>query len=432
METLYSSTHPPIDLARFWQRRTRGVRRFVNAAWFVEAILPNLFLASLVVTAAILVARRQGWNDRFVAGIGLALGLAAMGVAYGRARRHFISEPDARAKIESGLRLHTRLSAAAAGVGSWPEAERWHATPWRWHWRKLAVLPLCSAAILIAALLLPIVPNVEHAKPPIAKPPALEKVETMLEKLAATPAIEPASIEAVQQEAQQLAKQDPADWYSHATLEAADHLKSKLESGLKTLGDNAAKLEKLLGQNPAEAGAAWNEKLQGALSALQGNVPGLNSELAKALGELDPSKLKTLTPEQLEQLKEALGEAQKAAGKGKGDPEDQGEGEGESTEEGEGAGNGGVDRGPGTAPLKLGTPAELGTKTTEGLPSEDLRHAALGDALGMSAGQHEVDKSKQHRAADGGAAAAGEGAGAVWQQQHVTPEERKRLQQFFQ
>jgi hypothetical protein len=340
---------------------------------------------------------------------------------------------DARAKIESGLHLHTRLSAAAAGVGSWPEADRWHATLWRWHWRKLAVLPLCSAAILAAALLLPIVPNAgERAKPPIAKPPALEKVETMLEKLAATPAIEPASIEAVQQEAQQLAKQDPADWYSHATLEAADHLKSKLESGLKSLGDNAAKLEKLLGQNPAEAGAAWNEKLQGALTALQGNVPGLNSELAKELGGLDPSKMMTLTPEQLQQLKNALAEAKQAAGKGKGQG-DQSDGEGEETEDGENAPDPGVSRGPGTAPVKLAsTPADLGTKKTEAVPNEDLRHAALGDVLGMTAGQHEIDKSKQHRAADGGAATAGEGAGAVWQQQHVTPEERKRLQQFFQ
>lgn len=412
------------------------MRRFVNTAWFVESILPNLFVASLVVTAAVLVARRQGWSDRLIAIIGVALGLAAMAVAYFRARQHFISELDARAKIESGLRLHTRLSAAAAGIGSWPEADRWHSTLWRWHWRKLAVLPLCSAALLIAALTLPISPSAERGKPPIAKPPALEKVETMLEKLAATPAVDPASIEAVQQEAQQLAKQDPADWYSHATLEAADHLKSKLESGLKALGDNAAKLQKLLSGDPAEANAAWNDKLQGALSALQGNVPGLNSELAKALGGLDPSKMKSLTPEQLQQLKDALAEAQAAAGKGDGEGEgegkgDSGDGEGEGTEEGEGAGNGGVDRGPGTAPLKLGSPANLGTKKTEGLESADLSRAALGDPLGMSAGQHEVDKTKQHRAADGGAAAAGEGAGAVWQQQHVTPEERKRLQQFF-
>jgi hypothetical protein len=358
----------------------------------------------------------------------VALGLVAIVVAYVRARRHFISETDARAKIESGLRLHTRLSAAVAGVGSWPEVERWRPSLWRWHWRKLAVLPLCSAALLVAALLLPIVPNAgERAKPPVAKPPALEKVESMLEKLAATPAIEPASLEPVQQEAQQLAKQDPADWYSHASLEAADHLKSKLESGMKSLGDNAAKLEKLLGQNPAEAGAAWNEKLQGALGALQGNVPGLKSDLAKALADLDPSKMMALSPEQLEQLKEALRGAEKVAGQGDSDAQ------GEDTEEGENAADPGVSRGPGTAPVKLAsTPTDLATKQTEPVPNEDLRQAALGDAVGLSAGQHEVDKSKQYRAANGGAAGAGEGAGAVWQQQHVTPEERKRLQQFFQ
>jgi hypothetical protein len=319
------------------------------------------------------------------------------------------------------------LSAAAAGVGAWPEAERWRPALWRWHWRRLAVLPLCSAALLVAALLLPMVPNTEHARPPVAKPPALEKVESMLEKLAATPAIEPASLELVEQEAQQLARKDPADWYSHASLEAADHLKWKLESGLKTLGDHAAKLEELLGENPAEAGAAWNEKLQGALSALQGNVPGLNRELAQALGELDPSKMRTLSPEQLEQLKEGLASAKKIAGQGDRDAQ------GEETEEGENAADPGVSRGPGTAPVKLAAkPADLATKKTEPVANDDLRQAALGDALGLSAGQHAVDQSKQHRAADGGAATAGEGAGAVWQQQHVTPEERKRLQQFFQ
>jgi hypothetical protein len=126
-------------------------------------------------------------------------------------------------------------------------------------------------------------------------------------------------------------------------------------------------------------------------------------------------------------LKEALRGAEKVAGQGDSDAQ------GEDTEEGENAADPGVSRGPGTAPVKLAsTPTDLATKQTEPVPNEDLRQAALGDAVGLSAGQHEVDKSKQYRAANGGAAGAGEGAGAVWQQQHVTPEERKRLQQFFQ
>jgi hypothetical protein len=253
----------------------------------------------------------------------------------------------------------------------------------------------------------------------------------MLEELAATPEIEQVDVEMLRQEAEQLAKQDPADWYSHANLEAADHLKSKVQSGMKTLGDHAARLEKLLGQNVSEAGAAWQEQLQGALSALQGNVPGLNSDLAKALAGLDPSKLKTLTPEELQGLKDHLQKAKKVAGDWEERTSD--EEEEEESKPGEGDGTGGVDRGPGTGPVTLSRkPTQLGTKDTEGVGSVDFERAALGDAVGRSAGQHEVDPSRSGRTGSGGTAAAGEGAEAVWKQQHVTPEERKRLQQFFQ
>ncbi len=412
------------------------MRRLLNAGRLVETALPAIFLSSIGLAAAVLVARRSGADGRLLWGLGaLALGLV-FALSFRKEKPCFLSLAEARTRLEAELHLHTRLSAAAAGVGRWPAPEQWRAGLWRWNWRRLLVLPLGSVVLLAGAVLWPIFPAAPVKPLPLARPPALEKVESWLEALAQTEALEPESLAALRQEAQQLARQDPAEWYSHASLEAADHLKEKLQAGLRTLGDNTARLEKLLGQSPAEADSTWSGQLQSALAALEGNVPGLDRALAMKLAGLDASKFKSLTPEQVEALRRQLAEAKAAGRAGGNNPSTHQDGDGETGEEsegGDGLGQGGTNHGPGTGPLKLGeTPVALGTKETEGLQNGDLSRAALGDALGMSAGQHATDHEQTGRAASGGEAAAGEAAGAVWQQPNLVPEERKRLQQFFQ
>jgi hypothetical protein len=172
----------------------------------------------------------------------------------------------------------------------------------------------------------------------------------------------------------------------------------------------------------------WTEQLAEALNSLNGNIPGLERALADQLRELDASKLRSLTPDQLQKLKEQL-HAARGAGKKlpHEDPDalaDEGDGEN---------GQAGVNDGPGHPPLRLAKePTNLGTEKTEGLDNEDFSRAALGDLAGTSEGQHQVDKNAEHRSATGGAGAAGSGPDAVWLQQSLPPEERERLRRFYQ
>ena len=66
------------------------------------------------------------------------------------------------------------------------------------------------------------------------------------------------------------------------------------------------------------------------------------------------------------------------------------------------------------------------------MENKDLSHAALGDRVGISSGQHDVDRKADPSSKDGGAVGKdGAGAGAVWLDQNLRPDERKQLQQFF-
>ncbi len=418
-----------IDDRRAWSRRVAFLRWRINAAWCLEALLPIAFLASLALIAAVLAGRRAGWPAQW---FGIAAGAAAAGAliaGFLRARRHFVSAEAARAQLDQAHALNNRLSSAAAGIGAWPRADEWRSGAWRWNWRRLAALPLTCAALIAAAFWIPISPAQRVVPPPAVKPPALAQVEQWLEALAQSEAIDPATLEQPREEAQQLAGQKPEEWYSHASLEAADHLKTKMEGGMRACEEGTAKVLSLLGAQGELSGAdaaAWNEQLKGALAALEGNLPGLDRALMDQMRELDFSKLSALTPEQIEKWREKLRQAKKKVGDELG--EEDGEG-GNPDEEG----RGGVARGPGHPPLSL-DPDEnnLGTKNTETIASDDFRQAALGDRIGMSTGQHEVDRASEHRAASGGGTAAeGAGAGAVWTQENLSPEERRRVRQFF-
>ena len=238
--------------------------------------------------------------------------------------------------------------------GRWPEAIPGRA--WKWNWRRLAIIPLVCAALIAAAFLVQIEPRHKPLPLPTAKPPALAQVEEWLNKLAQSPAIDPASLEQPRQEAEQLAKQQAQDWYSHAGLEAADHLKTQVEAGMRTMEKNASKIDGALGVamraelSDSEANALGTE-LAGALSALEGNVPSLDRSMASKLGQIDPSKLRSLTRDQIKELQKRLRESKGVC------KECLGEGDSESDEESSSGtsddGNAGVTRGPGAAPMNF-------------------------------------------------------------------------------
>jgi len=97
-----------------------------------------------------------------------------------------------------------------------------------------------------------------------------------------------------------------------------------------------------------------------------------------------------------------------------------------------GQGTGGVDRGPGTAPLVLKEDkTQLGTTKTESLQNDDLSRAAVGDLIGLGAGEHKADEATWTGAQLGGAnSSVGSGGEAVWDQA-ATPAEQEALRRFF-
>jgi hypothetical protein len=207
----------------------------------------------------------------------------------------------------------------------------------------------------------------------------------------------------------------------------------QLRTGIEHLDAAAGKLDSLLNsldENAATAmNAEWNMQLNSALEMLDAGAPRLSPELAKQLRSIDPSKLRTLTAEQLralrERLKEARGICEECLGGREGDLLAMG---GEFV-----AGNGNVSRGPGSVPLTLAPdPVELGQANMQAVENADLSRATLGDVLGTGTGEHEVNRELNHRAASGGAAASlGAGADAVWIPQNLAPDEQSRLRAFF-
>jgi hypothetical protein len=98
---------------------------------------------------------------------------------------------------------------------------------------------------------------------------------------------------------------------------------------------------------------------------------------------------------------------------------------------GEGLGNGGITRGPGTAPLTLSDEEnDFGTKKNEAVSNTDMSRAQVGNMLALQDGKHEVDKSIKGPQAAGAVQNAGQGGEQVWRES-LTPEEKAVLKRVF-
>jgi hypothetical protein len=96
-----------------------------------------------------------------------------------------------------------------------------------------------------------------------------------------------------------------------------------------------------------------------------------------------------------------------------------------------GVGSGGVNRGPGAAPLVLDDrESRLGTNNQEALSNPDLSRATPADLIGIGHDKHEVDKSTVAPRHAGAAGNTGEGGEQVWKES-LSPEERAVLKRYF-
>lgn len=443
---------PDADRSAAWQRLARRVARRVNLAWWLDATALPLVILGLAGACAILILRRESPGTPLLALGGWALGAVAAIAATGwlRARRRFESTASALVRIEATMQLRNRLSAAQAGVTSWPDPPPRIDDGLRWRWSRVAAAPLAALACLAAGLLLPVSARPEPAPPPA--PLAWQQIEDQLGLLDERQLADPQGLEETRRRLDELRRQPPEDWFSHSSLEATDNLRRAHAAELDRLQRELGQAERALGSlqqtDPAPAKAERNrlaEQFDQALQGLQQGALKPNPELLKQLAQLDPKALDQLDPKQFEQLRDALRQHADALKEcqGGGDQGDQGldkllaeaeqaEREGRVDQEGEGAGRGGVNRGPGTDPNVLGRKSDhLDTGDLTGLETKDLSRSLPGDLLELQDGAHEIDKSPLAPTAGGAIGSTGRGGDQVWREA-LDPAEQQAVKRFFE
>lgn len=434
---------------RGWQSALRRLVRRINLGWWLQCWVPLLLLACLTGAVVILVARSlltapMSW----LPWCGPAVVLLTAGMAWLRARRFFESEETARVRLEDALGLHSGLTAARLGVAAWPSLPEVLPLPVRWQPAKSMGVIAMSLLLLAAAMLVPITTQAKAGPRVIEKPSAVTQVENWVETLREKDAVDPKSLDEVEKQIEELVHRPQDQWYEHATLEAADHLRNETGKMLQELG---AQMEQSRGSLAAlaEAGAQAGEEAKSGLSKQAAdNLNGLRSGAMKAGGELadqlrglDPNALNNLSKEQMQQLANRLKQNADALREALANAPQfdfkecarcLSEGEEGTRGEGEGPGKGGVSRGRGDADLTVKKDeTQLGTKKSEDLAGMlDVERIAPGDLIGTSDGRQKVDESAYRGPASGGEAGTGEGGAAIRQNQ-LLPAERNTLKRYF-
>lgn len=436
----------PEKTERFWQTASQRLAWRINLGWWLERWMSWVMAGALLGAVAILFFRwmplielRWVWIT-----IGTVVFSGAI-AAFIMVRQHFENVPTARVRLEDALGLKTRLTAAAAGIGEWPQPVESMTHPVQWRWQKpLGVF--CFALVMLAlAARVPISQKEITKQRVIEKPSDVKQVEQWIENLRKEEATEEKSLDEVEKKIAEMLQRPSENWYEHGSLEAAGNLKDQMTEMMRELSENLADairaslaLQAAGDALPQEAKDAFANELASALQGLRNGGIKPNEQLLKQLQKMAGANgMGNLSKEQLQKLAQQMQQNAKALQEAlKNSPElklteCRGLGKGEG--EGEGPGNGGIDRGPGTAPITFKQDeTNLGTKKMEAVASQlDMNRIAPGDVLGVQNGQHEVDKNGYTGPKQGGGIqGAGDGGAAVWQNS-LMPAEREALKKYF-
>lgn len=437
------------QLSHAWLQQASRTRRKVNAGWWLARVSPLLVMAGLLGFATIFVLRSRGMELAaqrvwpWVAGGGIALMLSGWLLA----RRQFISTAHALVRLESELRLHNALTVASLGRGTWPALAETTDDGWRWRWQSVAGPFVAFAGSMALALWLPVA-QTDEGKQPTVEPQAWGQMENWLDKLQEQQIVTEEEKEEQLAKIEDLREQPPEKWFSHESLNAGDTLKEQLQREIQRLGQDLKTAERSLNalQNYADQlSVAAKEQLlkdfDQALADMKSGMLEVDPDLLKALSDLDPKNLKELSKEQLDQLRESMkqkggacngmGEDKGFLGDGEGEDDELAEMLGKLGQGGEKPGNGGIDRGPGTAPLTLSKEEnDFGTNKAEAVSNFDLSRARVGDMMALQNGRHEVDKTLTGPQAAGAVQGTGQGGEQVWRES-LTPEEKAVLKRVF-
>jgi hypothetical protein len=305
----------PNQATRFWQQAARRTARKVNLGWWFEFFAP-LLIAAAVVGFVVIFLLRSRHREITIATAGpwlIGALVVTAGIAYLISRRRFIDESIGLVRLEARLRLDNALTAAAKGLRPWPDPSATVVDGYRWRWAWLITPVAAAVACVGAAFWLPVRADADstaaHFTPPLAWP----QMEDWLKKLEAENVIDPDQLNELNQRLEALEAQPERDWYAHNSLEATDNLRDGLQKSIHELGSqlqNAERSLDALQNHSEELSAAAKEKLlndfDAALQGLKANDLKLDPALMSKLAALDPKKLKSLSPEQLNQLREAM------------------------------------------------------------------------------------------------------------------------------
>lgn len=422
---------------RWWRERGRRVGLRVNVGWWVSAFVPWLLVSGLAGACALVLFRLQQWPLRAWAllfGGTLCLG-ATVGLL--RCRRRLLSAADGLVRLEDHHRLHNRLTAAAHGIGDWPEALPEAKDGLRWDLPRCLARPAATFLVLVAAALVPVRQVSQATTSGLEEPLSWGEVESWVDALEEEAILEEEPLGDVREQVSALRARPMQEWYSHSSLEAGDNLREQtagsmrtLERDLQTAVAGLGAVEQFSDSVPAGLADTWTREMGEALEGLEFGALNLDRELLEQLKALNlDGPFRALTPEELATLKEALARGLQAC---------QGcLGSGTNAVVALAAacgqwGRGGITRGPGEAPMLLNEKeTRLGGGKAEALANPDYRRAAIGDTMAVQDGQHEMDESLYRQGAEAGAAASlGEGGEAVWTTPLV-PEEQDVLTRYF-
>jgi len=461
----------------FWLKQAGLIRRRYNTACWLSAWLPIFVVFCCLAAVVLLWCRQAGASLPFFWWGFIALSPVPAIWAYCLSRAKFLTLEEALVRIETAEHLDARLSSAHAGAGEFPAREHSVSDGSSWEVSKIA-FPLGTAiCLLLCAQLFPVRPANSMVSSPGNRPHSLAETEDLLAELEKSEVVSPEDLEDLKEQLEQLEELDPDERFEENGLEAADSLKERVEQGAAELLSGIERLEDQLDslEGAEQLPQASQEELQSSLGetlrSLEQGSMRLSPELSKSLSEslrVDPG---SLSPEQLNKLKQRLQQGREKLAEALGDPSgsseqgselgtEQGEQQGgdsqgqcsggssggemcENGSQGQGAGKngkggkeggqeeGGIGKGGDTAPLVLNEKSPKITSNAQQMLDPQGRELELGKFLGEQLRAPNSDTSGDYSPEQAGTLKQFSKGGKAVAQQDYTPEEGEILKRYF-